>query len=124
MKRVVACLVLAVAAAGCGSSEPGWQAEWRKQTRQDLNNPEQVDPVELLQLCAIFDEDDGRGLLKQDLLALWALDSEELEMMDLEYDGPGKSLTEMLDDYGVDMSAKAIDEAAEISISEIERACP
>jgi len=119
MKRVVACLVLAVAVAGCGSSEPGWQDEWREQRRQDLNNPEYVDPVELLQVCAIFDEDGGRGLLKQEVLATWALESEEVE-----YEGPGQTVTEILADYGVTENAKIVDEAAEIAIDEIERACP
>ena len=118
MKRVVACLVLAVAVAGCGSSEPGWQDEWREQTRRDLNDPEMLDPAELLLPCSVFDQDGGRDLLEQELFAEMANDEE------VEYEGSGRPLREILADYGLVENVNTLNEAAQIFLDEIERACP
>ena len=114
MKRVVACLVLAVAVTGCGGSEPGWQDEYREQTRRDLNNPELLDPADLLQVCAVYDQDGGRDLLELELLA-----EEEVE-----YEGSGRPLDEILADYGLVEDVNTLDAAVQIFLDEFERACP
>jgi len=104
--------------AGCGGSEPGWQAEYREQTRRDYNDPERVDPIVLLQICNVFDEDGGRELLEQEILASWAEDVYE------GYDGSGRPLAEILADFGLVENPATIDEAAQIVIEEMEGACP
>jgi len=120
MKRVVACLVLAVAIAGCGGGEPGWQDEFREQTRRDFNNPEMMDPVGLLQICAALDQDGGTDLLRQEILAAWAEQDETGE----EYDGSGRPLAEILADFGLVEDVNTLNDAAQIFVEEFERACP
>ena len=119
MKQVVACLVLAVAAAGCGSSEPGWQDEWREQTRRDINDPAMLDPAELLLPCSVLDQDGGRDLLEQELFTEIRNDDGEDE-----YEGSGRPLSEILADYGLVRNVNTLNEAAQIFLDEIERACP
>ena len=51
MKRVVACLVLAFALAGCGGNESGWQAEFREEARQDVAEGSVIDPAAALIVC-------------------------------------------------------------------------
>ena len=120
MKRVVACLALAVAVVGCGSSEPGWQDEYREQTRRDVNDPAMLPPVDLLQICAVFDQDGGRDFVKAEIFAVWA----EQDATGREYEGSGRPLAEILADFGLVENAAILDETAEIYVEELERACP
>ena len=129
MKRVVACLVLAVALAGCGSSEPGWQDDWRDSSRQFVNDPELTPTAELRQACMgveIFDPQRG-GMGYEDV--------EEAELafkvgrlaslaVDNALDGSGRSRAEILADYGVEETSDVYWEAFEIVLDEIKRACP
>ena len=119
MKLVVACLVLAVAVAGCGSKSAGWQDEWREQTRRDLNNPEILDPADLLLACPYFETDEGRELIEQEMLAEIANDDD-----DGEYVGSGRPLDEILADAGLERNVKTLNEAVQILLDELERPCP
>jgi hypothetical protein len=119
MRMMFACLVVVLAVTGCGSKEAGWQDEWREQLRRDVNNPELMDPAEMLQICAVFDMDDGRDLLEEELLAEIANDDD-----DDEYAGSGRPLDEILADYGLERNVKTLDEAVQIALDEFERPCP
>ena len=112
-------MVLAVAVAGCGSKSAGWQDEWREQTRRDVNNPELFDPADLLQLCPYFETDEGRELIEKEMLAQIANDDD-----DGEYVGSGRPLDEILADEGLERNVKTLDEAFQILLGELERACP
>ena len=115
----MACFVLAVSVVGCGGSEPGWQDEFREQTRRDINDPEMLDPADLLLPCSVLDQDGGRDLLEQELFAEIANDEDEEE-----YEGSGRPLSEILADYGLVEDVNTLNEAAQVFLDEIERACP
>ena len=128
-----ACLVVVLAVAGCGSKEAGskeagskeagskeagWQDEYREQVRRDLANPEMVDPAGLLQICDVFDQDDGRDLLEEEILADIA------GATDADYEGSGRLLDEILADYGLQRNVTTLNEAVQIALDELERPCP
>ena len=111
MKRVVACVVLAVAVTGCGSSEPSWQDEWRESRSRGISD---IDPVELLQeICLPLNEAGGRDIMKREILDAWSNNDDFLQIFE-----------DLLDDFGAVANAKTLDEGAEIVIDAFISACP
>ena len=120
MKPVVACLVLAVAVAGCGSSEPGWQDELREQIRSDFNSPEfGVDPADMMATCIGFGEVTDEQMQE---LRIGALANFNYLFNDPELEEP--TIDELLAEYGIERTPAISGEVVDIYFDEMERACP
>ena len=109
----IACVMLAVAVAGCGGDESGWQSEVREDAREFFDVLQVVDPDELLRRCFVLDGANGRSRLTQE-----ALESRSENI------GSYDPLAETLASHGVALSAATLDEAIQIYIDETDRACP
>ena len=107
MKRVVACLVLAIAVAGCGSgvdsplAYSSWQREWRAQTARDLGDYELIDRAFLQDQCANLNA------------IAWN-----------KWPTTGRLLDEILADFGFTVTNAIRIEATDIFIDEVEDVCP
>ena len=123
MRRVVACLVLSVALAGCGD-EASWQDEWRVQVRValDTNN---LAPAELIQACYVIKDD--RDSFRELLLEAGRDQDEDVltPSQRLENYGVDDVLTlgEILENNGVEYNARTYGEAIEIQLDELEALC-
>ena len=118
---------MAVAVAGCGDDggggESGWQAEFQDSSRQLVNDPEFFPAAGLLQICAGLEmEEFGREAYELLLLEGLAEDAGDDDAP--AWDGPGRPLDEILTDYGIEGTPAVLDEAVQIFLDEIERACP
>ena len=115
MKRVVACLVLAVAVAGCGGDESGWQAEFRERVRQEVAEVSAIDPAAVLIVCESLatDYDNTAQLFIRNFEdAYRGRDSWwRLELV-------------ILPSYELEMTPSILDEAVRIFLDESEQVCP
>lgn len=112
MKRVVACVVLAVAMAGCGDGESAWHAEFRRQFRSDNFVPDLADQP----LCIHFKdftfeerEEVRRGLVMD---------------FDFLFVDAKTGIDELLAVFGIERTPAIEDEVVDLAMDELEQLCP
>ena len=124
MKWVVACLVLAVAVAGCGGDEPGWQDELRGQLRYQFNNPEPgIDPADYLAACITIESatDEEMEELRMGIISEFNAVFNDVES----YTGTGdfRPIDEILAEYGVERTPAISGEVVDVYFDEFEQLC-